>query len=31
LPIPRTSYFAEVICESCRGDWVTAENPLEVG
>src|SRR6266404_6291938 len=28
LPIPRTSYFAEVIYQSCYGNCDGAENPL---
>src|SRR6266700_6885364 len=31
LPIPRTSYFAEVIYQSCYGNCEGAENPLQVG
>src|ERR1700676_2452470 len=31
LPIPRTSYFAEVIQESCHGDCVVSENPVKTG
>src|SRR3982074_1690289 len=30
LPIPRTSYFAEVIHQSCCGNCDGAENPLQV-
>src|SRR5712691_5763429 len=31
LPIPRTSYFAEVIYQSCYGNCEGGENPLKVG
>src|SRR5258708_31341263 len=31
LPIPRTSYFASVMRQSCCGDCDGAENPLQVG
>src|SRR6202166_3517961 len=31
LPIPRTSYFAEVIQESCCGGCDCAENPVQTG